>query len=77
MTITKDVVTTQLLSLPEELILMLLNEESGYFHQVSGWDLNCAVIGCDFHGVGIASHTEVDDAVHIGYAAQPDGVARS
>ena len=33
------------LSLPEELILMLLNEESGYFHQVPGWTLNCAVIG--------------------------------
>ena len=31
--------------LPEELILMLLNEESGYFHQVPGWTLNCAVIG--------------------------------
>ena len=28
------------LSLPEELILMLLNEETGYFHQVPGWHLN-------------------------------------
>ena len=37
--------TKQSLSLPEELILMLLNEETGYFHQVPGWDLNCAVIG--------------------------------
>ena len=33
------------LSLPEELILMLLNEETGYFHQVPGWSLNCTVIG--------------------------------
>ena len=33
------------LSLPEELVLMLLNEESGYFHQVPGWTLNCTVIG--------------------------------
>ena len=33
------------LSLPEELVLMLLNEESGYFHQVPGWSLNCTVIG--------------------------------
>jgi cytochrome P450 len=24
---------------------MLLNEESGYFHQVPGWSLNCTVIG--------------------------------
>jgi cytochrome P450 len=33
------------LSLPEELVLMLLNEESGYFHHVPGWTLNCALIG--------------------------------
>ena len=33
------------LSLPEELLLVLLNEESGYFHQVPGWNLNCAVAG--------------------------------
>ena len=30
---------TQTLTLTEELLLMLLNEESGYFHQVPGWDL--------------------------------------
>ncbi|MCY4644096.1 MAG: cytochrome P450 [Bacteriovoracales bacterium] len=36
---------TPTLSLPEELILMLLNEETGYFHHVPGWELNCAVIG--------------------------------
>ena len=36
---------TQPLSLPEEFILMLLNEETGYFHQVHGWELNCAVVG--------------------------------
>ena len=33
------------LSLTEELILILLNEGNGYFHQVPGWDLNCAIIG--------------------------------
>ena len=33
------------LSLPEELLLMLLNEESGYFHHVPGWTLNCTFIG--------------------------------
>ena len=32
-------------TLPEELILMLLNEESGYFHQVPGWNMNCALVG--------------------------------
>ena len=34
-----------ILCLPEELILMLLNEENGYFHQVPGWNLNCVIIG--------------------------------
>jgi cytochrome P450 len=38
-------VTERALSLPEELLLMLLNEESGYFHHVPGWTLNCTVIG--------------------------------
>ena len=38
-------VTTRTLSLPQELILMLHNEQTGYFHQVPGWDLNCPVVG--------------------------------
>ena len=36
MTLSIEGVTSQQLSLPEELILMLLNEENGYFHQVPG-----------------------------------------
>lgn len=35
----------QYASITEELILMILNEETGYFYQVTGWNLNCAVIG--------------------------------
>ena len=34
-----------ILTLPEDLILMLLNEESGYFHHVPGWTLSCTFIG--------------------------------
>ena len=45
MTISEAKTATDKLSLLEELILMLLNEESGYFHQVPGWSLNCAVTG--------------------------------
>ncbi len=33
------------LSLVDELILMLIDEKGGYFHQVPGWRLNCAVVG--------------------------------
>ena len=35
-TTTKDA-TPQTLTLPEELIIMLQNEENGYFRQVPGW----------------------------------------
>ena len=45
MTLTTNPVASRLLNLPEELVLMLLNEESGYFYQVPGWNLNCAFIG--------------------------------
>ena len=52
--------TTQQLSLPEELILMLLNEESGYFHQVPGWKLNCTVIGAVLAELSLAGRIDTD-----------------
>ena len=33
------------LTLTDELILMLLDEKGGYFHQIPGWQLSCAIIG--------------------------------
>ena len=51
---------TRQLSLPEELLLMLLNSESGYFHQVPGWDLNCAVIGAVLAELSLASRIDTD-----------------
>ena len=60
MTITSERVTTHTLSLPEELILMLLNQESGYFHQVPGWDLNCAVIGAVLGELSLSSRVDTD-----------------
>ena len=50
----------QQLSLPEELILALLNEESGYFHQVPGWDLNCAVIGSALAELSLQHRIDTD-----------------
>ena len=52
--------TTQTLTLPEELILMLLNEENGYFHQVPGWRLNCAVIGAVLAELSLLSRIDTD-----------------
>ena len=56
----KERLTTQKLSLPEELILMLLNEENGYFHQVPGWDLNCAVAGAVLAELSLLSRIDTD-----------------
>ena len=61
MTLTTDEVTTQQLSLPEELLLTLLNEEAGYFHQVPGWDLNCAVIGAVLAELSLMARIDTDE----------------
>ena len=53
-------VTTQPLSLLDELILMLLNEDNGYFHQVPGWDLNCAVVGAVLAELSLLSRIDTD-----------------
>ena len=51
---------THVLSLPDELILMLLNEESGYFHQVPGWNLHCAVVGAVLAELSLKSRIDTD-----------------
>ena len=51
---------TQSLTLPEELILMLLNEENGYFYQVPGWQLNCAVIGAVLAELSLLGRIDTD-----------------
>ncbi len=53
-------VATQTLSLVDEFILTLLNEESGYFHQVPGWDLNCAVAGAALAELSLQSRIDTD-----------------
>ena len=61
MAVTEEGVTTHPLTLTQELILMLLNEESGYFHQVPGWDLNCAVIGTVLAELSLRSRIDTDE----------------
>ncbi len=51
---------THLLSLPEELLLALLNEESGYFHQVPGWNLNCAMAGAALAELSLIGRIDTD-----------------
>ena len=58
--------TARQLSLPEELILVLLNEQNGYFHQVPGWDLNCAVVGAVLAELSLLSRIDTDmDSLHL------------
>ena len=53
-------VTPQKLSLPEELVLMLLNEQTGYFHQVPGWNLNCAMVGAVLAELSLRARIDTD-----------------
>ena len=39
---------------------MLLNEESGYFHQVPGWELHCAIIGAALAELSLISRIDTD-----------------
>ena len=73
MTLSIDSLNDRTLTLPEELILMLLNEESGYFHQVPGWDLHCAVIGAALAELSMIGRIDTDrdtlillDATEVG-----------
>ena len=50
----------QALSLPEELLLALLNEESGYFHQVPGWNLHCAMAGAALAELSLIGRIDTD-----------------
>ncbi len=49
-----------MLSLIDELVLALLNEESGYFRQVPGWNLNCAVVGAALAELSLMSRIDTD-----------------
>ena len=60
MTDTAKGLTTHPLTLTQELILMLLNEETGYFHQVPGWQLNCAVVGAVLAELSLRSRIDTD-----------------
>ncbi len=60
MTLTIDETVTHQLTLPQELILMLLNEETGYFRQIAGWDLNCAVVGAVLAELSLQSRIDTD-----------------
>ena len=51
---------TQPLSLLDELMLMLLNDQNGYFHQIPGWALNCTVTGAAIAELSFQSRIDTD-----------------
>ncbi|MCY4422382.1 MAG: cytochrome P450 [Acidimicrobiaceae bacterium] len=59
MTLTSGVMTRSL-TLIDELVLTLLNEESGYFRQVPGWNLNCAVVGAALAELSLLARIDTD-----------------
>ncbi len=75
----ESTITAQNLNLPEELILMLLNEQNGYFHQVPGWVLNCAVVGAVLAELSLISRidTDLDSLILVDAAETGDPVLDS
>jgi cytochrome P450 len=57
---TTDDLTTRPLSLVDEFVLMLFNEATGYFHQVPGWNMNCAIIGAALAELSLLSRIDTD-----------------
>ena len=59
--------------LPEEIILLLLNEESGYLEQVAGWNLSCVLAGAVLAELDLESRIDtaqetlkLDDSTPVG-----------
>ena len=48
------------LSLPEELLLALLDEERGFFRQVPGWNLHCAMVGAALGELSLLGRIDTD-----------------
>ena len=66
MAVAKETLAVQSLSLLEELILVLLNEQNGYFHQVPGWDMNCTVVGAALAELSLLSRIDTDmESLHL------------
>ncbi len=68
-------VATRTLTLVDEFLLTLLNEEAGYFHQVPGWDLNCAVVGAALGDLSLRSRIDTDTESLILLDETPTGDA--
>ena len=55
-----DPIESQPLSLLDEFILMLLDEESGYFYQIAAHKMNCTIIGAALAELSLLSRIDTD-----------------
>ncbi len=55
-----DSIESKPLTLLDEFILMLLDEESGYFYQISAHKMNCAIIGAVLAELSLFSRIDTD-----------------
>ena len=61
-----DSIESQKLSLLDEFILMLLNEESGYFYQIPAQKMNCAIIGAALAELSLLLRIDTDvESLHV------------
>ena len=49
------------LNIPQQFIIAILNEQTGYFHQVEGWTLNCAVAGAVLADLSLRARIDADE----------------
>ena len=49
------------LTIPQEFIITILNEQTGYFHQVEGWNLSCAIIGAVLADLSLKARIDADE----------------
>ncbi len=48
------------LNIPQEFLCMILNEQTGYFYQLEGWNLNCAIAGAVLADLSLKSRIDSD-----------------
>ncbi len=49
------------LNIPQEFLCMILNEQTGYFYQLEGWNLNCVIVGAVLADLALKSRIDSDE----------------
>ena len=49
------------LNIPQEFLCMILNEQTGYFYQLDGWNLNCVIVGAVLADLALKLRIDSDE----------------